>query len=50
MSNNLQKLREKLDELLADTSTDSQEVLCLSREIDNLIIEYYRDRNGNEGK
>ena len=45
MNNNLQKLKEKLDVLLVDFSLNSQEVLSLSREIDKLIVEYYRQKN-----
>ena len=44
MNNNLQKLKEKLDVLLVDFSLNSQEALNLSREIDKLIVEYYRQK------
>ena len=47
MNNNLQKLKDKLDALLVDNSLDSQEALYLSREIDSLIVEYYRSRKSN---
>jgi len=44
MNNNLQKLKERLDALLVNCSPDSQEALCLSWEIDKLIVEYYRNK------
>lgn len=44
MNNSLQKLKEKLDALLVDFSLNSQEALKLSREIDKLIVEYYRKK------
>ncbi len=48
MNNNLQKLKEKLDVLLLDLPLDSQEALFLSREIDILIIEYYRKQENTQ--
>lgn len=48
MESDLQKLKDKLDFLLIDMSLSSQEALCLSREIDNLIVEYYQKKNNNQ--
>lgn len=45
MKNDLQKLKDKLNILLTEVSLDSPEALSLSREVDKLIVEYYR-RNG----
>ena len=42
MKNELQKLKEKLDSLLKEELPTSGDVLELSREIDLLIAEYYR--------
>jgi len=42
MKNEIQKLKENLDRLLDEESTTSMEVLNLSREIDLLITEYYK--------
>lgn len=42
MKNELQKLKEKLDNLLMEKSLEAQEVLDLSKEIDLLINEYYK--------
>lgn len=47
MNNDLQKLKDKLDELLMEMPLSSQEALNLSSEIDNLIVEYYRNRENN---
>ena len=47
MNSDLQKLKDKLNILLMDISLDSQEALDLSREIDKLIVEYYRRQNIN---
>lgn len=45
MKNDLQKLKEELDKMLQDMSPGSQEALKLSKEVDLLIIEYYKRRN-----
>ncbi len=37
----LQKLKKRLDNLLNELPIDSPEILGLSCEIDNLIVEYY---------
>ena len=42
MNNELQKLKEKLDRLLKEESPTSEDVLELSREVDLLITEYYK--------
>lgn len=47
MINRLQKLKDKLDELLQYAPLDSQEALLLSCEIDRLIVEYYRSKKNN---
>lgn len=47
MKNDLQKLKDKLNVLLMDVSLNSQEVLRLSREIDKLIVEYYKRKDVN---
>ena len=44
MKNELIVLKEKLDVLLIEESINSKEVLCLSREIDKMIVEYYRNQ------
>ena len=44
MKNELIVLKEKLDVLLIKESINSIEVLCLSREIDKMIVEYYRNQ------
>ena len=48
MKNELQKLKEKLDHMLIETSPVSQEVLKISKELDILIIEYYKQGNYSE--
>lgn len=48
MNNNLQMLKRKLDNMVADMPLSSQEALILSRKIDNLIVEYYRKQNGKQ--
>lgn len=42
MNKELQKLKEKLDRLLEEELPTSYDVLVLSREIDLLIAEYYK--------
>lgn len=44
MKNELLKLKEKLDSLLNEELPTSYDVLELSREIDLLIAEYYRQK------
>lgn len=45
MNNDLQKLRDRLESLLAVTSLSSQEVLLLSEEVDLLILEFYKQQD-----
>jgi ElaB/YqjD/DUF883 family membrane-anchored ribosome-binding protein len=47
MKNELQKLKEQLDSLLAYTGTDSNEVLSISRKIDILVNEKYMNKHFN---
>ena len=42
MKKDIQKLKEKLDKLMSDLPLISDEVLKISRELDLIIIEYYR--------
>ena len=46
MKKDLQTLKEKLDFLLNEKSLTSPEALELSREIDVLILEYYKGKSG----
>lgn len=42
MNSELQLLKDKLELLVTEFNLNSQEVLSLSQEIDNLIVEHYR--------
>lgn len=41
-SQDLQRLKERLDALLEEMPLDSEEVLRLSHQIDFLVVDYYR--------
>lgn len=42
-SQDLQKLKERLDALLEEMPLDSEEILILSHQIDFLVVEYYHN-------
>lgn len=42
-SQDLQKLKERLDALLDEMPINSEEVLTLSHQIDYLVVDYYRN-------
>ena len=48
MKNELQKLKDELNDLLIEMPINSQEALCLSREIDIQILEYYREQHNSQ--
>ncbi len=48
MNSNLQKLRDKLNNLLKETPISSQEVLLLSKEVDVLILEFYKEEDSSQ--
>jgi len=42
MNEELQMLKDELELLVTEFNLNSQEVLCLSRQIDRLIVEHYK--------
>jgi Spo0E like sporulation regulatory protein. len=42
MNEEIQKLKEKLDKMVANMPLNCEEVLRLSMEVDLVIVEYYR--------